>query len=88
MKSLGRFVNGPKYGNSSFVRAPKNNISLPVAPFQTTPALRYSVIARIGAEPVPVQIISRCEFGWFGIRKVPPNGPITLTTSPFFRSHR
>jgi hypothetical protein len=47
---------------------------------------RHSVIARIGAEPVPVQIITMFDFGWFGIRKVEPNGPITCTVSPTFRS--
>ena len=31
---------------------------------------RRSVIARIGAEPVPVQIMSRLEPGWFGMRKL------------------
>jgi hypothetical protein len=29
MKSLGKLCSGPKYGSSSRLRAPKNNISLP-----------------------------------------------------------
>ena len=47
-----------------------------------------SVIARIGAEPVPVQTISRLDPGWLGIRKDVPYGPTTLTCAPFSRSHR
>ncbi len=58
MKSFGRLPSGPKYGSSSLVRAPKNSISLPPS---NLPDLRkrrrHSVIARIGALPVPVQII-------------------------------
>ena len=45
-------------------------------------------MARIGAEPVPVQIIMSELPGWFGMRKAAPKGPITCTLSPFFRSHR
>ena len=71
MKSFGRLVSGPKYGSSSRVRAPKKSISLPPS---NLPLLRsrrrHSVIARIGALPVPVQIITMCDFGWFGIRKL------------------
>jgi len=33
---------------------------------------RCSVIARIGAEPVPVQIIRMFEPAWLGIRKRSP----------------
>ena len=44
-------------------------------------------MARMGAEPVPVQIITMFDLGWFGIRKVAPNGPMTCTLSPTFRSH-
>jgi hypothetical protein len=33
---------------------------------------RRSVMARIGAEPVPVQIIIRLLPGWLGIRKLAP----------------
>ena len=70
MKSFGSDCSGPKYGSSSRVRAPKNSISLPPS---NLPVLRrrrrHSVIARIGALPVPVQIITMCDFGWFGIRK-------------------
>ncbi|MNT72143.1 hypothetical protein D3C72_2107140 [compost metagenome] len=88
MKSLGRFCSGPKYGSSSCVRAPKNSISLPPS---NLPALRkrrrHSVMARIGALPVPVQIITMFERGWLGIRKLAPKGPITSTLSPTFRSH-
>ncbi|MNR43977.1 hypothetical protein D3C85_1626580 [compost metagenome] len=47
-----------------------------------------SVIARIGAEPVPVQIIITLASRWFGIRKVLPKGPTTCTVSPLARSHR
>ena len=46
------------------------------------------VMARIGAEPVPVHTIKRCDPGWFGIRNELPNGPITCTVSPTLRSHR
>ena len=78
MKSLGRFPSGPKYGSSSLVRAPKNSISLPPS---NLPDLRrrrrHSVIARIGALPVPVQIITIALLGWFGMRKLEPNGPMT-----------
>jgi hypothetical protein len=49
---------------------------------------RHSVIARIGALPVPVQIITMWLFGWLGIRKLAPKGPITCTVSPTCRSHR
>ena len=35
---------------------------------------RRSVMARNGAEPVPVQIITILASGSFGIRKVVPNG--------------
>ncbi|MNV33171.1 hypothetical protein D3C71_1245320 [compost metagenome] len=44
-------------------------------------------MARMGALPVPVQIITMCERGWLGIRKELPNGPTTWTLSPTFRSH-
>ena len=37
-------------------------------------------------EPVPVQIIKSRAFGSFGMRKVAPNGPVTRTFSPFFKS--
>jgi hypothetical protein len=48
---------------------------------------RHSVIARIGALPVPVQIITMWLFGWLGIRKLVPKGPMTCTLSPTCRSH-
>ena len=87
MKSLGRFCSGPKYGSSCCVRAPKNSISLPPS---NLPLLRrrrrHSVMARMGALPVPVQIITMCERGWLGMRKELPNGPTTCTLSPTFRS--
>jgi hypothetical protein len=44
-------------------------------------------MARMGALPVPVQIITMWLRGWLGIRKLAPNGPITCTLSPTFRSH-
>ena len=44
-------------------------------------------MARIGALPVPVQIITMCDLGWFGIRNEEPNGPTTCTVSPTLRSH-
>ena len=89
MKSFGRLCSGPKYGSSSFVRAPKNSISLPPSNLpEARSRRRHSVIARIGALPVPVQIITMLERGWFGIRKLAPNGPITCTVSPTLRSHR
>ena len=87
MKSRGRFISGPKYGSSFCVRAPKNSISLPPSNLPRS-RRRYSVIARIGALPVPVQIITMFERGWLGIRNEVPKGPITLTVSPFFSSHR
>lgn len=88
MKSFGRLCSGPKYGSSSFVRAPKNSISLPPSNLPDWRSRRrHSVIARIGALPVPVQIITTWLFGWFGIRKLAPKGPITCTGSPTFRSH-
>ena len=64
MKSFGRLCSGPKYGSSSFVRAPKNSISLPPSnlPYARR-RRRHSVIARIGALPVPVQIITMFERG-------------------------
>ena len=88
MKSLGRFCSGPKYGSSSCVRAPKNNISLPPSNLpDARRRRRHSVMARMGALPVPVQIITMLERGWLGIRKLAPNGPITCTLSPTCRSH-
>ncbi len=87
MNSCGSFCSGPKYGSSSGVRAPKNSISSPPS-LSAMRRRRRSVIARIGAEPVPVQTISRLDPGWFGIRKVVPYGPTTCTSSPFARSHR
>ena len=87
MKSRGSFWSGPKYGSSSGARAPKNSIRLPPS-LSAMRRRRRSVIARIGAEPVPVQIMSRLEPGWLGMRKLAPNGPTTLTVSPFARSHR
>ena len=47
---------------------------------------RHSVKPRNGADPVPVQIMMMLAAGSFGIRKVAPNGPVTCTLSPFFRS--
>ena len=89
MKSFGRLCSGPKYGSSSRVRAPKKSMSLPPSNLPLfRRRRRHSVIARIGALPVPVQIITMCDFGWFGIRKLWPNGPITCTVSPTLRSHR
>ncbi len=44
-------------------------------------------MARIGALPVPVQIMTMWLRGWLGIRKLAPNGPMTSTLSPTFRSH-
>ncbi|EWS58052.1 hypothetical protein Y695_04736 [Hydrogenophaga sp. T4] len=88
MKSLGRFCSGPKYGSSSCVRAPKNSISLPPSNLpDCRRRRRHSVMARMGAEPVPVQIITMFDLGWFGIRKLVPKGPITSTVSPTCRSH-
>ena len=88
MKSRGRFCSGPKYGSSSGVRAPKNSISRPLSNLPLARRRRrHSVIARIGAEPVPVQIMTMCDFGWLGIRKLAPKGPITCTLSPTCRSH-
>jgi len=49
---------------------------------------RHSVMARMGAEPVPVQIITMLERGWLGIKKLLPNGPITCTAWPTCKSHR
>ena len=68
---------GPKYGSSSRVRAPKKSISLPPSNLpDARRRLRHSVIARIGAEPVPVQIITMWLRGWFGIRLAPElSGP-------------
>jgi hypothetical protein len=70
------------------LRAPKNSSSLPPS---NLPLLRrrrrHSVIARIGALPVPVQIMTMLERGWFGIRKLLPKGPMTSTSSPSARSH-
>ena len=87
MKSLGSEVNGPKYGNSSRVRAPKKSMSLPPSNLPLfLSRRRHSVMARIGALPVPVQIMTMCDLGWFGIRNDWPNGPITCTLSPTFRS--
>jgi len=88
MKSLGSDCSGPKYGSSCCVRAPKNSSSLPPS---NLPLLRsrrrHSVMARMGALPVPVQIITMCDLGWFGIRNEEPKGPTTCTVSPTFRSH-
>ena len=67
MNSLGSFISGPKYGSSSLRRAPKNSISSPPS-LSAARRRRRSVMARIGAEPVPVQIIMIEEPGWFGIR--------------------
>ena len=50
--------------------------------------IRRSVKPRNGAEPVPVQIMMMLADGSSGIRKVAPNGPVTWTLSPFFRSQR
>ena len=87
MHALGSDINGPQEGSSSAARAPKN--SNPVPPSRSSMRRRRrSVIARIGAEPVPEQIISRLEPGWFGMRKLVPNGPTTCTVSPFARSQR
>ena len=44
-------------------------------------------IARIGALPVPVQIMMMLERGWLGIKKLLPKGPITWHLSPTCRSH-
>ncbi len=44
-------------------------------------------MARMGALPVPVQIMTMWLLGWLGIKKVEPKGPITSTLSPTFRSH-
>ena len=44
--------------------------------------------ARMGALPVPVQIMTMCERGWLGMRKLLPKGPITCTLSPGFKSQR
>ena len=88
MKSLGRLCKGPKYGNSCRERAPKNSISLPLSNLPDARSRRrHSVMARMGALPVPVQIITIFDRGWFGIRKLAPNGPITCTVSPTWRSH-
>ncbi|MNV97721.1 hypothetical protein D3C71_1928810 [compost metagenome] len=62
MKSRGSFIKGPKYGSSRSVRAPKNSMSLPISPVPMRRRLR-SVMARIGAEPVPVQIMMRLARG-------------------------
>jgi len=71
------------------LRAPKNSISLPLSNFPLLRSRRrHSVIARIGADPVPVQIITMWLFGWLGIRKLLPKGPMTWTLSPTCRSHR
>ena len=87
MKSFGRLCSGPKYGSSCCVRAPKNSISLPPSNLpDARRRRRHSVIARIGALPVPVQIITMFERGWFGIRNDVPNGPMTCTWSPTLRS--
>ncbi|MNL87550.1 hypothetical protein D3C87_2167570 [compost metagenome] len=69
------------------MRAPKNSMSLPISPVPIRRRLR-SVMARMGAEPVPVQIMMRLARGWFGMRKVWPKGPITWTVSFLARSHR
>ncbi len=66
------------------MRAPKN-ITMP-PDFAPTARCRRMVKARIGAEPVPVQIIKSRACGSSGIRKVAPNGPVNCTLSPFFRS--
>ena len=88
MKSLGRFCSGPKYGSSCGVRAPKKSISFPPSNLpEARSRRRHSVMARIGADPVPVQIITMLLRGWLGIRKLVPNGPMTWTLSPTFRSH-
>jgi hypothetical protein len=88
MKSLGRFCSGPKYGSSSCVRAPKNSISLPPSNLPLARRRRrHSVMARMGAEPVPVQIMTMLDFGWLGIRKLVPNGTDHLHLSPTCRSH-
>ncbi len=71
------------------MRAPKNSISLPLSNLpEARSRRRHSVIARIGALPVPVQIITMWLFGWLGIKKLVPKGPMTCTVSPRFRSHR
>ena len=44
-------------------------------------------MARMGALPVPVQIITMLERGWLGIKKLAPKGPITCTLSPTNKSH-
>jgi hypothetical protein len=81
------------------VRAPKNSISLPPsnlppdAPPWNGPAAarrsrrRHSVIARIGALPVPVQIITMWLAGGWASGSWCRTGPITCTLSPTFRSH-
>ena len=71
------------------MRAPKNSMSRPPSNLpEARSRLRHSVMARIGALPVPVQIMTMFERGWFGIRNEWPNGPITNTLSPTSRSHR
>ena len=45
-------------------------------------AFYRELVARIGAEPVPVQIITIELFGWLGMRKLLPKGPMTCTLSP------
>ncbi|MNT74756.1 hypothetical protein D3C72_2136010 [compost metagenome] len=62
MKSRGSFIKGPKYGSSRSVRAPKNSMSLPMSLVPISRLLR-SVMARMGAEPVPVQIMIRFARG-------------------------
>jgi hypothetical protein len=71
------------------VRAPKNSIRLPPSNFFGFPNRRRpSVIARIGTLPVLVHVITMWLFGWFGIRKLAPKGPITCTLPPTSRSYR
>ena len=69
---LRRFMQRPEVGQLLLACAPRRRASASPSPaFErcATPA-PYSVIARIGAEPVPVQIMRRFEPGWFGIRNV------------------
>ena len=77
MKSFGSFCSGPKYGSSCRRARAEEQHQLAASNLPACARRRRSVIARIGALPVPVQIITMCDVGWFGIRKVVPNGPIT-----------
>ena len=79
MKSLGRFSQRTEI--RQFLRGASAEKQHQLARFELAALRRrrrHSVMARIGALPVPVQIITISLLGWLGMRKLTAERPCHL----------